>query len=329
MTDLSAGRARQIVEKFREKKVVVVGDAMVDRFVWGEVHRISPEAPVPVVRVEGQTDRPGGAANVAANLVRLGANAVLISATGEDEAAWSLKSLLAEEGVEAHLVAESGRATPLKTRVIARSQQVVRVDRETDEPLGESARERVRARLLEAVERADALVVSDYDKGVVGAELLAAILPVAAKAAVPVVVDPKPRNFPHYTPATVMTPNQREAGQMAGIEIRTEADCLEAARAILGRLELRAVVVTRGPRGILLLERGERARAIPTAAREVFDVTGAGDTVAAVLALGLASGASLPEAAILANFAAGIVVGKVGTATASPEELVARVAGGA
>lgn len=314
-----------MIESFGGRRVLVVGDGMVDRFVWGEVHRISPEAPVPVVRVERESDRPGGAANVAANLARLGASALLATAVGTDEAAAVLRRLLESENIEPLLVAEASRATPLKTRVIARSQQVVRVDRESEQPVGERTRAELEALVLDALPRTDAVVISDYDKGVIGPELLRAILPRARRAGVPVVVDPKPRNFLHYEPATVVTPNQREAASLAGAEIRTDGDCLEAARAVLERLDVRSVVVTRGPQGMLLLEREREPRWIPTAAREVFDVTGAGDTVAAVLALGVAAGASLLEAAALANYAAGIVVGKVGTATVSPRELSTRV----
>lgn len=325
MSFAAADRARGVIESFSGRRVLVVGDAMVDRFVWGEVDRISPEAPVPVVRVERESDRPGGAANVAANLASLGAAALLAAAVGTDEAAAALRALLESEGIEPLLVPEASRATPLKTRVIARSQQVVRVDRESAQPVSERTRAELEALVLGALPRVDAVVISDYDKGVVGPELLRAVLPRARQAGLPVVVDPKPRNFLHYEPATVVAPNQREAASLAGAEIRTDGECLEAARAVLERLDVRSVLVTRGPQGMLLLERDREPRWIPTAAQEVFDVTGAGDTVAAVVALGVAAGASLREAAELANYAAGIVVGKVGTATVSPHELLARV----
>ncbi len=323
MTCIAPGRAREVVEAFRGRRTLVVGDAMVDRFVWGEVHRISPEAPVPVVAVERETVRLGGAANVAANLTSLGARATLAAATGADEAAGILRAHLEAGGIEAILVEEASRETTLKTRVLARGQQVVRVDRETERPLGAPARVELVARVLEALSRADVVIVSDYDKGVVGGELLAAVLPRARGAGVPVVADPKLTHFFQYQPVTVVTPNQAEAGRATATEIRSDADCLTATRAILERLDTQSVLVTRGPKGMLLLERGADPEWIPAVAREVFDVTGAGDTVAGVLALSLAAGASLSEAAVFANHAGGVVVGKVGTATVTPAEVLA------
>lgn len=317
--------ARALLERFRERRVLVVGDLMLDRFVWGEVSRISPEAPVPVVRVRTETEHLGGAANVAANIRALGGRATIAGLIGGDAAGERLARSLDEAGVERILVTDSERATTMKTRVLARSQQVVRVDHETDAIAGGRIASQLAAAILGALDAADAVVISDYDKGVVGRELLATILPRARQLGRPVVVDPKIAHFPFYEPVTVLTPNQAEAARATAMEIRSDEDCLTSARAILDRLDTQAVLLTRGERGMLLVERGRDPLHIPAVAREVYDVTGAGDTVVAVLALSLAAGAKLAEAAILANHAAGIVVGKVGTATVAPEELLVRL----
>ncbi len=325
MTAVDPGEARRIVSRFGGRRVVVAGDVMLDRFIWGDVDRISPEAPVPVVRVARESVHLGGAANVAANLAALGARVSLVGLVGEDAAADQLRAAIEASGIESALVASAGRATTVKTRIIARAQQVVRVDREHSDPALPEELSALEARLGERLEGAAALVVSDYDKGAAAGALLASVLPEARRKGVPAVVDPKRLDFSVYQPATVVTPNQAELGRAASVEIRSDEDCLGAARSVLDRIDVGAVLVTRGERGMLLVERGRSPFAVPAFAREVYDVTGAGDTVVAVLALALASGASLPAAAVLANHAAGIVVGKVGTATVSAQELLARV----
>ena len=325
MISFGADRAQDIVSAFRGRRVLVVGDVMLDRFIWGDVDRISPEAPVPVVRVRRETVHLGGAANVAANLAALGARATLAGVVGDDPAAEQIRAALSEAGIDPRLVEDPARPTTVKTRVIARAQQVVRVDRENDGVVAGPSLDRLRARILDEIKTAEAVVVSDYDKGVLSRDLLGAILPEARALGLPLVVDPKISHFAHYQPATVLTPNQAEAARATAMEIRTDEDCLASARTILDRLDTRAVLVTRGERGMLLLERGESPRFIPAVAREVYDVTGAGDTVVAVLALALAARASLVEAAVLANHAGGIVVGKVGTATLGPEEFLDRL----
>jgi D-beta-D-heptose 7-phosphate kinase/D-beta-D-heptose 1-phosphate adenosyltransferase len=219
-------------------------------------------------------------------------------------------------------VLEPGRVTTVKTRVVARSQQVVRVDRETPRVVAGETQARLVAAASDAVRGAEALVVSDYDKGVVSRELLEQVLPEARARGVPSVIDPKITHFPFYQPATVITPNQAEAARATALELRSDEDCLAAAAAILGRLDLSAVLMTRGERGMLLAERDAGPHFLPAVARQVYDVTGAGDTVVAVLALALAAGAALPQAAELANLAGGIVVGKVGTATVEADELM-------
>ena len=297
---------------------------MLDEFWWGRVSRISPEAPVPVVQVTGQSFHLGGAGNVAASVRSLGGGAVLAGVVGRDTAAERVREALAAAGVDSHLV-EVGRDRPttVKTRIVAHGQQVVRADREdaADVPA------RAQAALLESVRRelpsCGALVISDYQKGVVTASLLRRVLPLAKRHGVPVLVDPKVRHFRLYRGATVVTPNQIEAEQATGLQLRGPAEVVAAGRRILSLLGCRAVLVTRGEHGMSLCERGRPPLHVPTAAREVFDVTGAGDSVIAAMALALAAGASLPEAAVLANCAAGVVVGKIGTAQASPAEVLA------
>lgn len=303
------------------RRVLVVGDVMLDRFVWGEVERISPEAPVPIVRVVRETHRLGGAANVAANLAALGARPRVAGFVGADAAGEQIASMLTADGVGPLLLTVANRGTTVKTRIIARAQQVVRVDREDLEPIAEERVRDLTGAVVSALSDFDALVVSDYNKGTAAAPLLSAALKEARRRGLPVVVDPKLPDFSRYQPATVITPNQAEASRAVGLDIRTDDDCWAAARAILERIDTESVLVTRGERGMLLVERDAPPVPIEAAAKEVYDVTGAGDTVVAVLALALAAGRSLLESSRAANLGAGIVVGKVGTATLSLAEL--------
>jgi rfaE bifunctional protein kinase chain/domain len=314
----------------RQRRVLVLGDVMLDEFIWGRVARISPEAPVPVVEVTGQSFHLGGAGNVAANVRSLGGRAVLAGAIGRDAAGRHIEEALAARAIEPRLVpSDAGRPTTVKTRIIAHGQQVVRADREDASDVAES----VERALLEVVRvelsAAGAVVISDYQKGAVTASLLRRTLALARRRRVPVLVDPKLRHFRLYRGATVVTPNQLEAEQATGLRLSDDGERREAGRRILALLACRAVVVTRGEHGLSLFERGRAPVEVPTAAREVFDVTGAGDSVIATMALALASGATLREAAVLANCAAGVVVGKVGTAQATPAELLAAVRAGA
>ena len=309
----------------RERTVVVYGDVMLDEFVWGDVTRISPEAPVPVVDIKRESVRLGGAANVLANLRALGARAAIVGVVGPDRAGERVRAELREAGAldpEENLVTDVSRPTTLKTRIIAHSQTVVRADRERRETVDGPTEERVVAALKRLLRGADALVVSDYDKGAVTPGALDEVLPLAEVAGVPVLVDPKFRNFDSYRPATLVTPNHHEALRLTNTEDDTDEGMARAARAIRERLGCRSVLITRGARGMMLLEGDGDPVYVPTAAREVYDVTGAGDTVIATLTASLAAGATLVEAAMLANHAAGIVVGKLGTATAAAEELL-------
>ncbi len=300
---------------------------MIDQYLWGSVSRISPEAPVPVVRLERESFHLGGAGNVVNNLVALGSRAVPAGVRGDDRHGKILESLCRDAGISTDaLVVAPGRPTTVKTRVLAHHQQIVRVDREVDGPLDPAVAESLKEAVLSGLARVQGLVVSDYDKGGISAELLAAILPEAERRRLPIVVDPKMRQFTRYRPATVVTPNSREAMQAAGMPARTEEEFDAVGRRLLEILDCPYLLITRGERGMLLMERTGHSLRIPATAREVFDVTGAGDTVAATLLLALAAGATMEEAALLSNRAAGVVVGKIGAATLTARELVEMIA---
>lgn len=323
---LRPARCRALLRRLAGGRVLVLGDLMLDEFVWGKVARISPEAPVPVVEIVRRSFHVGGAGNVAANVRALGGQAVLAGVVGNDRPGERLLEALVAAGVESAVaVARDDRPTTVKTRVVAHNQQVVRTDLErADDVSGELERELVR-RTAAALEHCGALVVSDYHKGVVTARTMRALLPRARRAGRPALVDPKLGHFGLYRPATLVTPNLLETEQATGIRVRGEADLLRAGARLLKVVRCEAALVTRGEHGMSLFRAGAPPVHIPTSAREVYDVTGAGDTVIATLALALQAGASLEEAAGLANLAAGVVVGKVGTATATPDEVLAAV----
>ena len=322
---LTRQKAADIVASMRDVTIVVLGDVMLDEFVWGDVTRISPEAPVPVVDIRRESVHLGGAANVLSNLTSLGAKACVIGVVGNDPAGDRLRTSVREASplqAEQHLVVDENRPSTVKTRIIAHSQLVVRADRELRTPVNGHTEERIIKTLKDAIPNADAFVVSDYDKGAVTPRILKEILPLAYEQ-VPVLIDPKLRNLSSYRPATLVTPNHHEALRMTNTEEDSDGGLHRAARLLRETLSCDAVLITRGDRGMILLEGDGEPVYVETAAREVYDVTGAGDTVIATLAAALASGSSILEAANLANHAAGIVVGKVGTATANAEELIA------
>ena len=324
MSQLTKTRAAELLQTFRERKVLVLGDVMLDEFVWGDVTRISPEGPVPVVDVRRESVHLGGAANVLANLLELGAHGSVVGVIGRDSAGERLRDqlrLLNSSG-DSGVIVDETRCSTIKTRIVAHSQLVVRADRETRAPVNSTVAQEIVGRLKEKLADAHAFVVSDYDKGVVTPAILREILPFAYER-VPVLIDPKLRNFNSYRPATLITPNHHEALRMSDTEDHSDDGSHDAARIIQQKLGCDAVLITRGDRGMMLLEAGGQPVYVETAAREVYDVTGAGDTVIATLAAALASGATMFEAATLANHAAGIVVGKVGTATATGAELLA------
>jgi rfaE bifunctional protein kinase chain/domain len=321
MPQLTKARAAEILQSLRDRYVVVLGDVMLDEFVWGDVTRISPEAPVPVVDVRRESIHLGGAANVLANLVALGARGSVVGVVGDDRTGERLRSGLRELGIHDSLIVDDTRPSTTKTRIIAHSQLVVRADRESRIRVDATIEEKIVSRLKDELKRADAFVISDYDKGVVTPAILREILPIAYQQ-VPVLIDPKLRNFNFYRPATLVTPNHFEALRMSDSEDTSDDGLHQAAKVIREKLGCDAVLVTRGDRGMMLLGADGEPVYVETAAREVYDVTGAGDTVIAALAGALATGATMLEAASLANHAAGVVVGKVGTATATANDLL-------
>ena len=312
-----------ILSRFRGTPVLVAGDLMLDEFVWGQVSRISPEAPVPVVEVQRRTYTVGGAANTAANVGSLGGRPVVAGVVGDDQAGGRVCDLLEGQGVDtAPVVRDPKTPTTTKTRIVAHSQQVVRIDHERPGPIGGEVEEELGRWAVGALAAVRGCVVSDYGKGVVTPGFAGRLIDCCRAARVPVVVDPKGTDYSKYRGATLVKPNQLEAGRVLNRDLRTDADVLRAGGDLLALLGPdTAVLVTRGPQGMTLFEPGRPATHIPTQAREVFDVTGAGDTVAGTLALALAAGADLPEACRLASLAAAVVVGKVGTATCSLDEL--------
>lgn len=318
-------RAAQIVEGMHRHTVAVFGDCMLDEFIWGDVTRISPEAPVPVVEIRRDSVRLGGAANVLANLTALGAQACLISVVGRDQAGERLRAELHQAkalDVNDLLVVDESRPSTVKTRIIAHSQLVVRADREKRTPVDSNIEQRLIEVLQKALTNIDALIVSDYDKGAVTPQVLTQVLARARQRGIPVLVDPKIGNFDYYRPATLITPNHHEALRLTNTQDHSDEGLRRAAQLIRERIQCACVLITRGERGMMLVEGDGEPVYVETAAREVFDVTGAGDTVIATLAAALTSGATMLEAAILANHAAGVAVSKVGTASVSADELL-------
>jgi len=317
----------KIIEKFTQKHILVIGDLILDHYVFGDVKRISPEAPVPVVHVKEDSFRLGGAANSCANICSLGAQVDIIGMVGRDENGKKLRDMLKEIGANVDgLLYDSDRPTIIKTRVMAQHQQIVRIDREVKDAMDSNLKEQIISKTQSFLSKVDAVLLSDYDKGLLSKDVLKAILSLTKELDIPVVVDPKMRNFWYYKGATLITPNTKEASEAFGKEITDDTSLLEAGKSLLERLKLSALLITRGEHGMSLFESVDNAPAkithIPTVAREVFDVTGAGDTVAAVFTLALASEASMPNAAKIANCAAGIVVGELGTGSVTQGELI-------
>lgn len=335
--NLTLSRTKQCLKRFRTRRIAVVGDLMLDRYIYGAVSRISPEAPVPVLRVRDELNMPGGAGNVAANLRAMGGACALCGWTGRDLAGRDLHRVLSARGVGMDgVVCSPSIQTIVKTRIIADRQQVVRVDREDrEDDIPASVRARFLARLREEVARSDGVILEDYGKGVVSQEAADLVLAEASRRGIPVGFDPKDDHPIRPRGITVATPNRKEAFACAGLadpgpgpDSRKDRALLAAGERLLELWSPRHLFITLGPMGMLLLGPGVAPVHVPTRAREVFDVSGAGDTVIAVATLALAAGASGPEAAEIANFAAGVVVGKAGTATCSPEELLAFMPGG-
>jgi rfaE bifunctional protein kinase chain/domain len=327
---LSTSRARQILSAARATRVLVVGDVMLDQFIWGGVSRISPEAPVPVVDFSRESFMPGGAANVARNLVSLQTPTELFGAIGNDDAARKLLKLLGEQNIGCTgLVKNSARHTSVKTRIVAHQQQVVRIDRETRGALDPRTTAKLLTEFKTKLAGADAVIVGDYGKGVVTQPLLDEIKSLCRERGVWLSLDPKPVHHLNLNNFSLITPNRKEAFELADLPDETKSanpladkNLMLVAERLLNELRPALLLITLGELGMLLCQRGQKPFHIPTVAQEVFDVSGAGDTVIASFTLAIAAGASPMEAAILSNHAAGIVVGKVGTATTNPEELL-------
>jgi rfaE bifunctional protein kinase chain/domain len=316
------------VRSFRSKRILVFGDLMLDRFIWGSVSRISPEAPVPVVEIRKESTHLGGAANVASNIRSLGGIPMPLGVVGHDfEGARLREEFRALQCPVGGLVVDKSRPTSIKTRIIAHHQQVCRTDREDRSPLVPAIQHRLTEKFRAALSSVDAVIVSDYSKGLISRSLLRHTLPHAKAAHKIVCIDPKMRDFSGYSPATIITPNVAEAESASGIAIRGKRDLFRAGKKILGESGIEHLLITRGEEGMAIFDGISRMTCIPTVAKEVFDVTGAGDTVISIIALGLVSGLSLLESAILSNIAAGIVVGKLGTASVTPEELISGIRG--
>jgi D-beta-D-heptose 7-phosphate kinase/D-beta-D-heptose 1-phosphate adenosyltransferase len=316
---LSRDRLTTLLQAASRCRVTVIGDAMLDVYLRGDVDRISPEAPVPVVRVRDRRYAIGGAGNVAQNVRAVGATCDLVATVGEDPGGRQLRAMLEELGVDPASLVTGERPTTMKTRIVARSQQVVRVDEEDDSDHDGEDVERLLQAVQSSVANADALVLEDYNKGVLVPRVIEAALGAARAKGIPIIVDPKYRNFFLYRGATIFKPNRRELEAALGAEVDLEHP--EALPATFGRLGVDHLLLTLGERGMVLISSGGVVKHVPTMAREVYDVVGAGDTVTAYLAVTLAAGGTPTEAAIIANFAAGVEVGKPGAATVSPSEV--------
>ena len=317
-----------IVGRFEGRRVLVLGDLMLDHYLWGHCERISPEAPVPVVEVQRETSSLGGAGNVAANLTALGGEPVLVGLVGDDERAQKLFDAFAARGVDTRaIVRDPSRPTTMKTRIIAHSQQVVRADWESRADADGPALDGLLGVLERELPRCHGLVVSDYGKGVITRPVLEKAIGLARVRRIPVAVDPKESHIDAYKGVSILTPNQLEAGYVMGQRVTDETSLLSVGWGLQKRLDVDCALITRGADGMSLFERSGRYTHLPTVAREVYDVTGAGDTVVSVVAVALAAGADYPEACYLANHAAGVVIREVGTATCSPHDLQASLAG--
>jgi len=317
MIKCDIAKMQRLVRKFKDRRVLVLGDLMIDKYIWGTVSRISPEAPVPVVEVQKSTSCLGGAGNVEQNLKGLGAAPVLVGVVGDDdEGLWIKRHASESRGI----ILDEKRPTTVKTRIIAHHQQVVRVDQERRKAVSPEIEARIRAFIEK--DEIEGIVVSDYNKGIVTRTLMEAVLPLARGRKIPVFVDPKVENFPLFSPITFIAPNHHEAAKVVRHACLTESEVERAGREIMSMISTKYLIIKRGEQGMSIFEQGRKPIHIPTIAREVFDVTGAGDTVIAAAALALLAGASILEAAVIANAAAGVVVAKIGTASCSPQELI-------
>lgn len=324
---MNIGDLKKIADRFDQVSILIIGDVMLDEFVETRVARISPEAPVPVAEVVSETFKPGGAANVINNITALGGKVIPVGIIGKDSDGQKLVELLRSEvdTSDGCILVDPERATTVKTRIMCDGHQIVRVDRERTTPLSPQQTERIVDFVLEKTSQVDGFVISDYDKGVVTSRLLEGVIPPTRKHEKPVVVDPKTEHFLDYKGVKVVVPNLKEASEGTGIRYVNETSVINMGQWMLTHLECDSVLITRGKDGMSLFEKEGMVTHIPTLAREVYDVTGAGDTVTSIVAMALAAGAPVLHAAILANCAASIVVSKVGTAALTREELLSRI----
>jgi D-beta-D-heptose 7-phosphate kinase/D-beta-D-heptose 1-phosphate adenosyltransferase len=322
--DINKENLIKAIHSFPEANILVIGDVIIDHFIWGSVNRISPEAPVPVVNVTNENLMLGGSANVLNNIFAMGGAASLCGVIGSDWMGGKLLDLLNElNSSQDGVIKDSSRTTTKKTRIVAQGQQVVRFDRENSQPFSNDILDKLCEYIDQTLDQFNAVIISDYAKGVINKKVMNHLRNRrASRPELPVIVDPKPEHLSLFQDATLITPNHHEAEKMSGIQIYDEDSLSSAAYHLLNKLHCKGILITRGEAGMALLETDKQMFSIPTKAKEVYDVTGAGDTVVASLALGLASGLNFAEAATLANYAAGIVVGKVGTATVSAQDLL-------
>ena len=321
-------RIEKITGRFPDVRILVLGDIMLDRYVWGRVERISPEAPVPVVSVKEETVNPGGAANVAANVAALGARTLLVGLVGQDSFADQFRSVLSVNGLDSGgLVIDPNRPTTVKTRIVGGNQQVVRIDREITDEIDSKLAGEILNKIEKELDNLDGIIISDYGKGVITFDLLSKLIPLANKAGKFVAVDPKEVHFKSYRNVSVITPNHHEAGFVSGRRITSDKILDEVGRRLLNELNLESLLITRGEKGMTLFEKDGSRTDIDAEAKTVYDVTGAGDTVIASLTVAKTAGAAMREAAFISNVAAGLAVARFGTARISRDELVKALSG--
>ncbi|MBU1087234.1 MAG: D-glycero-beta-D-manno-heptose-7-phosphate kinase [Candidatus Omnitrophica bacterium] len=322
---IEVSRVSDIMKKFHKSNILVIGDLILDKFIWGDVSRISPEAPVPVVHVSKESSMPGGAANVSCSINALEGKTSIVGVIGNDGDGRTIKKQLKRFADITGLIIDDQRYTILKTRIVARHQQLVRVDREQIGELSKKVLSKILSYVHKHASLFDAIIIEDYGKGVISPNLIKEVVSIAHKKNIIVTVDPKEDHFLYYKGVTCLTPNQSEAEKAIGIKIIDEKSLFAAGKKFLRKLDCSSVLITRGEHGMCLFEKGKKPFQIPTRAQEVFDVSGAGDTVIAAFTLALASGANMQEAAHISNYAAGVVVGKVGVGTCTQEELMKKI----
>ncbi|MDD4203027.1 MAG: D-glycero-beta-D-manno-heptose-7-phosphate kinase [Candidatus Omnitrophica bacterium] len=326
MKTQNLNKLKKVVSNFNDKKILVIGDVMLDEFIWGEVSRISPEAPVPVVWVKKESFMPGGAANVANNIISLGAQAHIVGLIGEDVKGAIIKNELELKKINTDgLISDPGMPTIVKTRVVAHQQQVVRIDREVLKEVPGNIVKKIVAYVQSVIKDMDAVIIEDYGKGLITPALLRPITALAKKHKKLIAVDPKEEHLAFYKGATVITPNHHEASKVTGLKIKDKDSIDKMGHLLVKKLDLKYALITLGENGMAIFEKGKKAKTIPTIAQEVYDVSGAGDTVISTFTLCLAAGATPIQATHISNCAAGIVVGKVGISVVDPEELIERM----